>query len=76
MPPSLCTMRRTLCSKPDGSFALILQMPYEAGMSAAINAAFIASLTEFTLLLMLPRDSLDVEPAHSNPDSMVGEWRV
>jgi len=59
-----------------GPFALILQMPCEAGMSAAINAAFIARHTEFVLLLMLPRDSLEVESAHSYPDSMVGEWRV
>ncbi|SDF88979.1 hypothetical protein [Paraburkholderia phenazinium] len=56
-------MTRARCSKPVESFALILQMSCEAGMSAAINAAFIAHHAEFILLLMLPRDSFEGESA-------------
>lgn len=69
-------MTRALGSKPDGPFRLMVKMPYEAGMSTAINAAFIARHTEFALILMLPRDSIEVGSAHSIPDSTVGEWRV
>lgn len=69
-------MMRARHSKPDGAFALMLKMPYEAGMSAAINAVFVAPRAEFIPLLMPLRDSFEIEFAHLNTDSTVGEWRV
>jgi hypothetical protein len=54
----------------------MLKMPYEAGMSAAINAVFVAPRAEFIPLLMPLRDSFEIEFAHLNTDSTVGEWRV